>query len=70
MVANRSYIIKGLMTYRPIWEILGQAPPELQAAFIDGFCDLHRLDEDEEEDDDGDDDGEVKKNVIDMVKVN
>ncbi len=69
MLDNKPYIIKGLMSYKPIWEVLGQAPPELINAFIDGFCDLHRLDEDEEESDDSPGDDGVKP-TIDMVKVN
>ncbi len=69
MFDNKPYIIKGLMSYKPIWDVVGQAPPELIGAFIDGFCDLHRLDEDEESDQSpGDEDD--KPTVIEMAKVN
>lgn len=64
MVANKSYIVKGLMTYKPIWDVLGQAPPELINAFIEGFCDLHRLDEEDEESADS------PGPIIEMAKVN
>jgi hypothetical protein len=66
MVANKPYIVKGLMTYRPIWEVMGQAPPELINGFIEGFCDFHRLDDDGD-DSEGD---EVPAPVIEMAKVN
>lgn len=70
MLDNKPYIVKGLMSYKPIWDVLGQAPPELINAFIDGFCDLHRLDEDSEDGEEDGGDEEKPPTVIEMAKVN
>lgn len=49
MVSYQPILLEVLKTYKPIWDVFGRGPIEMQTAFIAGFCDPSRLDDDEEE---------------------
>jgi hypothetical protein len=45
LVGYRGVFLDVLKTYLPVWQVMGPVPVALREAFIDGFCDPTRLDE-------------------------
>jgi hypothetical protein len=58
MISYKDVLLNVLKTYKPIWDVMSKTPVQLQQAFLDGFCDPSRLD-----DEDGD------PNEVDMAKA-
>ncbi len=67
MTGAKLILIKALMSYRPIWQMMSGLTALLQNAFIDGFCDLKWIENSASEEDD---EATASGPVIEMTKVN